>query len=116
MYTIQLGKAYGQEIGEDGPYTAERIVVEAVSPSGEVYWHFKTFTKLRQAQTLCDKVAAHVWLNPSWEPNENWTFNRCIYGSISYCMNGGEHDLQRADVEAEYGPGSYQPSHSGFLQ
>lgn len=117
-YTITTGQAYGQAMGEDGPYTVTRFVVEAVSPEGVAYWHEQLFEREADALRLAARVIKHIKSNPTWEPEEHWVFNRRIYGSIAYQNNrmDEEHYSQRLDVEAEYGPGSYLPGHPGYLR
>lgn len=112
MYNINIAPQYVEQIGEDGPYTAERYGVEATSSIGEVYWHFESFRNVEDAEKLADRVAAHVRANPEWTPGEHWVFHRVVYGSLAHL----EADLARVDVEAEYGPGSYRPDHPGYIR
>jgi len=114
--TITLAENYVQEIGEDGPFTSQRFNVEAVYPDGRRFHHFKAYRSIDDAAALAGRIERAVFngeCNPA--DSEYWNRGFDVYGSEAYQRNGGEHELQKADVEAEYGPGTYQPGGPGYL-
>ncbi len=117
---IGLFPDFYQAMGEDGPYTARAYRVEAVTPEGEVYLHFESFNSEEEAASLVDRIERHIETHPKWSPfdNENWFFHRRVYGGQAFQANrtDEEHQMQKLDVEAESGPGSYQPRHPGYLR
>lgn len=119
MFQISVTPVYGQEIGEDGPYTVVRYRAEASTACGRIYHHFKLYVDADAAWQLADKISRHVESNRDWQPEApHWFFDRFTYGSKAYQANQGdcEHYAQRLDVEAEYGAGSYGHRHPGYLK
>lgn len=109
-FSIGVCPVYGTEVGEDGPYTVTRFVVEACSSSGHAYHHFKVFADSDKAWALCEKVADAA-RSGSWSPvdNANWHYERAIYGSAAWSKSDEDY-LKRLDVESEYGAGSWGKS------
>ena len=106
-YTFSILPNYYEARNEDGPYTAVNFFVECRDLAGNTWVHFKPFDAADDAASLADRIEDH---RPAgWTPeNEPWTQGRTLYGSQAYQLNGGEHDLQKTDVEAEFGPGAWQ--------
>jgi hypothetical protein len=113
-YAFSVLPNYYEALGEDGPFTALNYFVECRDLAGHTWVHFKAFDSFEAAGELADRIEDR---RPAdWTPeNDHWTRGRLVYGSQAYQAEGGEHDLARVDVEAEFGPGSYQPDHPGFL-
>lgn len=110
---------YREEMGEDGPYTATSFTVEAVNEYGEAYRHHRHDLTEDQAADLVERIQFAIADGQHINPAESdyWFFSRRIYGGESYQYNQHEeeHDRQRADVEAEDGPGAYGYNHPGYL-
>lgn len=114
-YKINSGEDYIQLTGEEGPYTARVYRVDCVDELGNRWFHFKTFSDWEEAAELEQRIEDHIKHNADWTPGEHWHASHVVYGSIAYQTQGGESDLARVDVEAEYGAGSYTPSHPGYI-
>ena len=113
-YAFSVLPNYYEAPGEDGPFTAVNYFVECRELSGRTWVHFKSFDSAEAAGELADRIEDH---RPAgWTPdNEHWAPGRLVYGSQAFQAHGGEHLMQRADVEAEFGPGSYRPGQPGYL-
>lgn len=115
--SVYVGPQYVQEIGEDGPYTAEKYGLVA-EVGDHRYHHFKIFDSFDAATNFLEKtVLPAIKSKPGWNPSQSeyWSYWGAIYGTDSWGSEG-EHACQKLDVEAEYGPGSYQPNHPGYLK
>ncbi len=111
-YTFSILPNYYEARNEDGPYTAVNFFVECRDLAGNTWVHFKAWDRPSDADRLADLVAR----KDGWTPdNECWTRGRTLYGSQAYQREGGEHALQKADVESEFGPGSYAEGQPGHL-
>lgn len=97
-----------------GEVWGERWFV-STSDTGHEYTHEVAFKTEDEAYRLRDRVRAAA-AKGNWSPidNPHWR-RRTIYGGTAWGKSD-EHESQRLDVEAEYGPGSYQPSHPGYLR
>lgn len=95
-----------------GEVWGERWFV-STSDGAREYVHEVAFRTEDEAYRLRDRVRAAA--AKGWSPvgNQHWTA-RTIYGGTAWGKSD-EHESQRLDVEAEFGPGSYGPSHAGFL-
>lgn len=114
-YNIRTRECFGQEIGEDGPYTARFYGVECVDEVGHRWVHEIFFRQAESAENLAERIAIHISKNPSWKPGDRWNADQPVYGSDAYQLEGGEQYLARVDVEADRGPGTYLPGHPGFI-
>jgi len=111
---IYVSPDYVQELGEDGPFTATKFHVEAVYYDGRRYHHFKLFDRLEDAERLKERIEfAGKLIKP--ESSDYWIRGFDVYGSTAFEANNGEGQLAKADVEAEYGPGTYQTNHPGYI-
>ena len=119
MFNANIKPVYYEAIGEDGPYTALAYGVEAVDKDGNVYSHERLDLTRDQAESLLRRVTVAI-RTYGWSPVDQprWHYDRAAYGSPAYCANyqAEEHDRQKADVENEYGPGSYRPGGPGYLE
>jgi hypothetical protein len=101
-------------MGEDGPYTAKNFGVTATNKRGNRWHHSEVFRTEDAAHDFVSKIDDHLWLGGELNM-EHWHRGDPVYGSDAYCEEGGEEALAKADVEAEYGPGSYTPDHPGYI-
>lgn len=115
VFSASVEKVFDTEHGEDGLYEVTRFLVAVANPYGDNFNHFHVFSDEAEAHELADRVDRAIKDDPSWTPGEHWFFHRYTYGSLAYQNHGGEKILARACVEAEDGPGSYQPSHPAFI-
>ena len=113
-YSFSILPNYFEAIGEYSPYTAVNYSVECWDLAGRTWIHFKRFSSADAADALANRIED---TRPAdWTPdNEYWVPGRPIYGSQAYESFGGESLLARADVEAEFGAGSYTADHPGFI-
>lgn len=114
-YSFGIFPEYYEAQGEDGPYTATRYSVECRDSQGHRWIHFKTFTDPVECDILLHRIVAgrpEGWIP---EPNDCWHRGPLVYGSLAFQLEGGAHEQQKIDVEAEFGPGSYNPGHPGWL-
>ena len=112
-YSFSVLPDYYEAMGEEGPYTAVAFRVECRALSGRTWVHFKAFPSAEEADALAERIETS--LPAGWTPeNDYWVPGRLVYGSEAY-EAGGEHELARADVESEFGPGSYHSGHPGYL-
>ena len=113
-FTFSVLPNHYEAIGEEGPYTAVNYFVECRDLAGNTWVHFKAFDSAWDADLLADKIADRR--PEGWTPdNDYWVRGRTVYGSQAFQANNGEHGLQKADVEAEFGPGSYAEGQPGHL-
>ncbi len=113
MYRIETAPYYYEAQSEDGPYTAQGIVIEAIDLRGRV-WTLNTMpvTWTRdQAERLVEKIQKVQEEDQNWKPSEHWSHTRDQYGSLAYQLEGGEEELRKFEYEAEFGPGTYQSRH-----
>jgi hypothetical protein len=113
-YTFSILPNYYEAVGEDGPFTAVNYFVECRDLAGHTWFHFKSFSSAEAADELAARIESQ---RPAdWTPeNEHWNRGRLVYGSRAYQVEGGAHEQQKIDVEAEFGPGSYMPGLPGHL-
>ena len=117
MSRVSIIEEQEQKWIEDGYLTVKKYGIVATTPAGREYALTGVlFGDQEKAWQLADKISDHARSNPDWSPeaNEHWHYNRTIYGSDAWSQQD-EHGLQKADVEAEYGPGEYQPGGPGYL-
>ena len=101
-------------MGEDGPYTAKNYGATATNKRGNRWHHFKVFRTEEAVHEFVSKIIDHLW--DGGELNmEHWHRGDPVYGSDAYIEDGGDAALAKADVEAEYGPGSYTANHPGYI-
>jgi hypothetical protein len=115
MITFNLHPYYYVETGEDGPYTALAVCI-ACECDGYRYIYCKSYRGEEQAWEMMDTMQRHVEKNATWRPRDTyWVNDGAVYGGSKWGKDD-EHRNQRLDVEAEYGPGSYNHSHPGYLR
>jgi hypothetical protein len=81
-------------------------------PSGKIFIHDRAFEEIEDAEKLQERLERLEHFDPTDRPH--WRYLRTAYGSPAW-NTASEHDLQRADVEAEDGPGAYHAGHPGYL-
>lgn len=98
---------------EDSYSFTSHYNVVFTTPSGAIYVHDHCFTDdLEGAEKLVEAIDRLENFNPV--QRMHWRYLRTAYGSQAW-NNACEHELQKADVEAEYGEGAYTPKHPGYL-
>ena len=118
MISVSIAEEFVTKQGEDGPYEVSIFFLTATTPKDQVFAHQQTYQahEKEKAERRLRYLERHVQENLEWTPetSKNWRFWRNIYGGKSWSQSD-EGYLQRLDVEAEDGAGSYQPNHPGFI-